>query len=378
MLEDDRYLSEVNANIVSIYSPLIILTGVCFNFLCLLVWCKQINSAPVAVFLFALAILDTVALFCEPFPKWMHIWFKDRSRYNELENCWVFIFIQHFVTVCSGWIIFFICFVQACSLCIPDKTVITKEKAIFVILCISICSVATNYHFTNYEDIRTSQNINILPFSRCRDVSVVNKTTHSLFSFNWVWIDRLVGCLFPVTLTLACLIAIVQIQNFYAKCSQNSEPLIVTRVCCRQMSRFNKEFNKIAVIVGVTYMVSTVPIAVYRVTVEDIVTIKQELVNTILSALGHLFLAVRFLYYYKCSVAFRKSTVYLLRLLKSGKCCINYRNQVDAIGSFHAEEEVVRLEIAEISSDGSIHLEISGFGESTEIESQQNRLSVSF
>jgi len=310
-LEGKGYL-QANYVLLSVLPPIIILFGTVTNFLNLIVWTFKVTKTSQSVFLSILTILDLIGLFTEPFIRFFEQTALRSSNGRFIQGCKYVECMYTSIIISTQWISFFVCFDRATKLCFPERLLLTVRRAGALSLVWILIAVCLSFHYIVDENAHETEKQFISGL--CRDKLpplVMNIQTVVLpsYSFNWGWTNKLATCFFPITFTLASLIALHQMQKVFNKRQKAADMDIV-----RTMSQDDKDALKITYALGVLSMCVVVPVTIFKTQETSLNSAKLEMIYTIVSLPLYISFSVKIFIYWFCSMSFKRNFLLLCRL----------------------------------------------------------------
>ena len=299
--------------ILKVYPPVIIIFGTFANAICMIIWGQRVRSSIMAVFLFALSILDTVGLYSLPLWQSLQHW-SHRRETMPTSGCIVSTCIYQMIVISTGWIVVFIGFHRACLLCFPDQPVVNKRRAVIMIIVTIIVSLGISSHRL-WVDEKEQADMKIV-------VTICALKTHTevieplknyrlvlkSYSFNWNLICRLASCFFPATLTLACLIAVQQaVKTLNLENEPNPNSIR------RPISKHKKDSVRMFYFQGLTLLICVVPLTLGKIMMTGLEASEDFLAYTLLSIPLHFNFAFKLGIYWWTSSSFKQNMSLIFR-----------------------------------------------------------------
>lgn len=295
--------------ILRTFSPLIVIFGTLANIVCMIIWGRQVRSSVMAMFLFVLSILDTIGLYSLPLWQTIQSWSHGNKSVSTdaclLTNC-----IYFFTQTCTAWTVVYIGFNCACRLCFKQQIIIRKKTAAIMILStVSVSLLLSSEHI--WVDLVEQSDLEIVAWvCKIKDptTQLAQTQNKTMYKFNWDWVNRLTICFFPGTLILACLIALHIAQRNYNMDNENN-----TERRVHSMSLECKDSIKIFYYLGISFLISAVPLTIFKMMISGLHTAQLILAYTLLCIPLYCNFAFKLILFRMASAAFRQNFSVLLK-----------------------------------------------------------------
>lgn len=355
MDEKEVKFLKINDMIIKLVLPFLVLFGTVSNIILMIVISRKVNVSSIMMFVFTINILDTVGLFSEPFWIIIHHWVKNDAVHSVLA-CQIVMYIYSFVVICTGWITVFVCFEQASVLCFQRKGLVTCKKGVLLVVATVFVSGVTNLYFIlderNFtEEVAMSPMLCHFYKSQLDNVHLKKEEMAGIvYKFSWKWLGKLIGCFFPVTFTVACLIAISQGLKTVVHSDSSAGTAALST-----MSQKEKENVRMVYGISIAMITSVVPLTIFKTQISESELAELQLIYTLLSMLIYVNFSMKLVYICAVSSYIRtdvrnlfKAEIIVRKMKKLSKCREPRRMQ---LGPYDSQESQICLEDACSESD---------------------------
>lgn len=314
---------------MKVYPPIFILIGTPGNILSTIIWHKLLKDTKVGVFLVALSVSDLVGLLLEPLIRSVNHWFEVDIRQNK-DICKTLYILDSVAGYCSAWFMFAFCLERAERLMYIQTSDSKKFSVVFILIVIVISfGLCGNIMVTTQTDLIQATNVSIFHTTSSLVCGVEkNPSFKPNTNFNFYWVQLLLYGLFPSTFIVGCSIAIGQMLYFHKRGNMNR--LLSD---CIPVTKGDTELAKTALFLGITHIICTAPVTVFKTQTDVIQSDTEELAYALTASLTHAQYTFKFIVYcafntrfrHFLAILFRKGT--LLRRLSTKKLQFQKRRQ---------------------------------------------------
>ena len=303
--EYDQVLYKATDYLMKSCTPLFLLCGLSVNILSAIIWYKLLrsSSASATVFLVAISVSNSVGLLQEPLVRFIYHWFLVDLRRTE-SFCKTTFILNKVSSCCSEWFVFGFCFERISRLLHIHTGNSYKRPLVFVLLVVVVSIVlAVHVIFTVNGDVIKERDVSVFDLSSALVCGVqTNKVFMSSAFFNFFWVDALTCILFPSTFILGCSMATLQMLYFHKR--GNMTTFLTVQI---PITRGDIELAKTALFIGITNIVCTTPLAIFKTQVDPIQNGAEELGYSITSVLFYVEYIIKVIGYCTFNSRFRRT-----------------------------------------------------------------------